>query len=167
MLQHEKLNKNKVTRDFKENYYVFVKDRAIIPGSSRPFKTKLQSTPYIVLSVRHTSSVVKRLSDGFTAMYSNNDLKKYDGGSQYFKDLPREVQELLIHKFQDLLADDLTTIARFDPLGVPDALPLQDLETCTPVSPGKDLDEKTEDEKDLQDYAKALIKEDIQEELSN
>ena len=166
-LQHERLNKNKVTRDFEENDYVFVKDRAIIPGSSRPFKTKLQSTPYIVLSVRHTSSVVKRLSDGFTAMYSNNDLKRYDGGSQYFKDLPQEVQEVLINKFQDLLADDLTTIAKFDPLGVPDALPLQDLETGTPVSPGKDLDEKTEDERDLQDYAKALVKEDIEEELSN
>ena len=88
---------------------------------------------FIVLSVRHTSSVVKRLSDGFTSLYSNNDLKRYNGGSPYFAELPPSVKNILVHKFTDLLADDLTEITRHDPLNIPDALQLLDLETGEPV----------------------------------
>jgi hypothetical protein len=46
-IRNEKLNANKVKREFKENDYVFVKDRARIPGSTRPLKTKLQCTPLL------------------------------------------------------------------------------------------------------------------------
>jgi len=137
--RNERLNRTKVNRIFNKYDYVFVKDRARIPGSTRPLKTKLQCTPYIVLSVRHTSSVVKRLADGYTSMYSNNDLKRYNGGNPYFKDLPKEVKDILINKFSDLLAEDLTTLTKFDPLDVPEALQLTDLESGEPENPaGKD-----------------------------
>jgi hypothetical protein len=79
------LNKNKINKDINVNDYVFVLDRAKVPGAPRPLKTKLQCTPYIVISVRHTSSVVRRLSDGFTSLYSHNDLKKYSGGTHYLR----------------------------------------------------------------------------------
>ncbi len=75
-----------------------------------------------MISVRHTSSVVRRLSDRFTGLYNHNDLKKFSGGNLLFKDLPKEVREILVNKFSDLFAEDLTTIARYDPLEVPNAL---------------------------------------------
>jgi len=164
-------NKNKVNRIFKENDYVFVLDRAQIPGATRPLKTKLQSTPYIVLSVRHTSCVVKRMSDGFTAMYSMNDLKKYEGGNPYFKDLPPEVKEVLIHKFSDLLAEDLTTLAKYDPLEVPDALKLFDLEEGEPVQTNSKDTVKTseppEEEAEILDYLNKLGAEDVRQDLTD
>ncbi len=72
--------------------------------------------------MRHTTSLVRRLSDGFNTLYSHNDLKRFSGGNPLFKDLPKEVKEILVNKFSDLLDDDLTTIARYDPLEVPNAL---------------------------------------------
>ncbi len=94
---------------------------------------------YSDLSKTYTSSVVRRLSDGFTSLYSHNVLKKYSGGNPLFKDLPREVKEILVNKFSDLLAEDLTTIARYNPLEVPNALQLIDFESGEPIEEsGKD-----------------------------
>jgi hypothetical protein len=138
-MRNFQLNKNKIHKDINVNDYVFVLDRAKVPGASRPLKTKLQCTPYIVISVRHTNSVVRRLSDGFISLYNHNDLKKYSGGNPLFKDLPREVKEILVNKFSDLLAEDLTTIARYDPLEVPNALQLIDFKSGEPIEEsGKD-----------------------------
>jgi hypothetical protein len=138
-MRNLQLNKNKINKDINVNDYFFVLDRAKVPGAPRPLKTKLQCTPYLVISVRHTSSVVRRLSDGFTSLYNHNDLKKYSGGNPLFKDLPREVKEILVNKFSDLLAEDLTTIARYDPLEVPNALQLIDFESGEPIEEsGKD-----------------------------
>ena len=168
---HQKLNKTKIERKFKPNDYVFVLDRAITPGASRPLKTKLQPAPYVVVYPLHVTSVVKRLSDGFTAMYSNNDLKKFTGGNPLFADLPPEVTNILLYKFKDLLSEDFSTIMRYDPLTVPDALPLHDLESGEPrqISDGSnkitetvsDLTEDPDFVKYLSDQERELIKDDI------
>jgi predicted transcriptional regulator len=172
-IRHEQLNKHKINNDINVNDYVFVLDRAKVPGSARPLKTKLQCTPYIVISVRHTSSVVRRLSDGFTALYSHNHIKKYKGGNPFFKDLPQEVKNILVNKFSDLLADDLTTIARHDPMEVPDAIQLMDLESGEPVKEsGRDskLAEISEekplsDENEINNYLNDIERNDILQDL--
>ena len=56
--------------------------------------TKLQPSPYIVVRPLWTTTLVKRLADGFTTLYSNNDLKKYNGGSPLFSDLPVEISRV-------------------------------------------------------------------------
>ncbi len=124
---HEKVNVHKINRKFEQYEYVFVLDRSITPGAPRPLKTKLQPSPYIVVKPLHVTSLVKRLADGFTALYSNNDLKKFEGGSKFFKDLPKEVLNVLLINFRDLLQSDFTTIMKFDTLALPNALPLHDL----------------------------------------
>jgi len=175
-MRNLQLNKNKINKDINENDYVFVLDRAKVPGASRPLKTKLQCTPYIVISVRHTSSVVRRLSDGFTGLYSHNDIKRYSGGNPLFKDLPKEVKDILVNKFSDLLAEDLTTIARYDPLEVPNALQLIDFESGEPIEEsGKDgkLVEKAEspenkedpDEVEVNKYLKDIDSNDLLQDL--
>ena len=109
-------------------------------------------------------------------MYSHNDLKRYSGGNPLFKDLPKEVKEILVNKFSDLLAEDLTTIARYDPLEVPNALQLIDFESGEPIEEsGKDgkLAESTEspenkedpDEVEVDKYLKDIDSNDLIQDL--
>ncbi len=100
-------------------------DRSIVPGNPRVLRTKLSPSPYICVRSLFTSSIIKRISDGYTTVYSNSDLKKYDKVSPLFNSLPPEVNKVLWNSFKDLLDSDLCTIASFDPLSIPEkAVPL-------------------------------------------
>jgi Reverse transcriptase (RNA-dependent DNA polymerase)/RNase H-like domain found in reverse transcriptase/Integrase zinc binding domain len=123
---HTKLNKNKIDKKFRENDIVFVLDRYNIPGNTRPLKTKYYSSPCIVLQPYYTTTLIQRISDGFKALYSNDDLKKYSGGDPLFKNLPKEISNILLHDFCDFLSQDLTTIIKYDPLDLPTGLNLKD-----------------------------------------
>jgi hypothetical protein len=168
---HKKINEHKINRKFEKYDYVFVLDRRITPGATRPLKTKLQPSPYIVIKPLHVTSLVKRISDGFTALYSNNDLKKFEGGSEFFKDLPKEVLHILLNKFQDLLQCDFATIMRFYTLELPNAFPLHDLETGSPSKAPNTID-STQDtpilgqDPDFLDYLTSQEQQDINEDIS-
>jgi hypothetical protein len=126
---NEVLNKHKITKQFRKYDYVFVVDRTQVPGSTRPLKTRFHPSPYIVLSPKFTSSLLMRLADNFQAVYSNNDIKRYEHTSPMFRTLPTEVSKILLHEFCNLLESDLSTIAKFDPLSIPTGIQLfQDTE---------------------------------------
>ena len=146
LLTNEKVNKNRLEKTFKVNDYVFVLDRYTVPGNSRPLHTKLQASPYIVVRPLWTTTLVKRLADGFTTLYSNDDLKKYHGGSPLFSDLPVEISKVLLHSFTDLLASDLTTITKYDNLDLPKGIQLYD-----PVSQSEEV------QKDIEQHDKENI----------
>jgi hypothetical protein len=76
LFTNKRLNKNKITKNFKPNDYVFVLDRLQTQGSSRPLKTKFHPPPYIVVKSYNTTILVKRLANGFMSVYSNDDIKK-------------------------------------------------------------------------------------------
>jgi hypothetical protein len=119
MIRNEKLNKNKIVKEFAPGDYVFCLDTLQVPGNSRPLKTRLSPSPYVVIRPLWTTTLVKRLSDGFLTIYSNDLLKLYDKTSPYFSGLPKEVSSVLLHKFSDLLDSDLLTICKFDDFKVP------------------------------------------------
>jgi hypothetical protein len=48
----------------------------------------------------------------------------YNGSSPLFNMLPPEVSKVLLHDFKDLLSSALTTITKYDPLNVPNAVKL-------------------------------------------
>lgn len=124
MLTNEKLNKNRISKEFKINDYVFVLDRYNMPGNTRPLKTKFHPSPYIVIRPLWTTTLVKRLADGFIALYSNDDLKRYDGKSPLFANIPKEISRVLLHDFQDLLESDISVITKHDPLDIPSGIEL-------------------------------------------
>ena len=124
LITNEKINKNRINKDFQINDYVFVLDRMQIPGNTRPLKTRFLPSPYIVIRPLWTTTLVRRLSDGFTTLYSNNDIKKYDKSSPHFQNLPPEISKVLLHDFQDLLESDLCTLTKFDSLELPPGLEL-------------------------------------------
>src|SRR5450830_76466 len=116
---NEKLNKSKIEKKFKINDYVFVLDRSIIIGAPRVLRTKYLPSPYIVIRQLFTTCIVKRISDGFTTVYSNNDIKLYVGQNPEFNTLPPEVTKILLNRFADLIDSDLETLTRFDPMPIP------------------------------------------------
>jgi hypothetical protein len=100
-------------------------DRAKIPGASRPLKTKLDPSPFVVIRTLPTTTLIRRLSDSATRLFSNNDIKKYEGGNKYFESLPKEVKNILVYKFEELLNEDFCTLAKIDPLNLPEGITLQ------------------------------------------
>jgi len=130
---HEKLNKNRIEKHFKPGDIVFVLDRYQIPGNSRPLKSKFHPSPFVVLKPYFTTCLVKRLADGFTALYNQEDMKIYKGTDPIFSTLPPEVSKVLLHEFKDLISEDFTTILKYDPLPVPSSIPLVD--TIDPKAP--------------------------------
>lgn len=124
MISNEKLNKHRVRKVFNINDFVFTIDRTRVPGNPRVLKTKLNPSPYIVIKPLWTTTLIKRLSDGFVALYHNQDIKKYENHSPFFQDLPVEVTKVLLHTFNDLISSDFSTLTQHDPLNIPSGLPL-------------------------------------------
>jgi hypothetical protein len=113
-ITNEKLNKNRITKEFQKYDYVFVLDRTQVPGASRPLKTKYHPSPYIVIKPFYVATLVKRLSDGFTSLYSNEDIKKYEATSPLFSTILPEVSKVPLQDFENLLDSDLCTITKYD-----------------------------------------------------
>jgi hypothetical protein len=122
----EKTNINKIHKEFSENDIVFALDRYTIPGNSRPLKTKFHPSPWMVVKPYHTTTLIKRLADGFTTLYSNNHIKKLKGGSPFFKTLPKAVQSVILHGFDNLLDSELENLIKIDPLTLPEGEKLYD-----------------------------------------
>ena len=112
----EKANEKRVEKSFKPNDIVFVVDTQIVPGNSRVLRTKLSPSPYVVIRSLWTTTIIRRISDGYTTLYHNSILKKYDHTSPLFATLPAEVSHVLLHKFADFLDSDFNVITQYDPL---------------------------------------------------
>jgi len=130
---HDRINKSRTDKTFKTNDIVFVLDRYILPGNSRPLKLKFFPSPWVVVKPYFTTCLVKRLADGFTALYSMDDLKLYKGADPIFSTLPPEVNKVLLHDFKDLIDTDFKIILKHDPLDIPTALKL--IDTVDPKFP--------------------------------
>lgn len=132
---HEKINQSRPEKgkNFKPNDIVFVLDRYNLPGNTRPLKTKFYPSPYVVLKPYFTTCLVRRLADGFTALYSMDDLKKYQGTDPVFSTLPPEVSKVLLHEFKELIDTDFKTLMQYDPLDIPTGIQLTD--TVDPEHP--------------------------------
>ena len=141
----EKVNKTRIEPIFKVNDIVFNLDTRKIPGATRPLKLKLSNSPFVVLKVLPVTCLVKRLSDGFTALYAKDDLKIYNKVSPLFRDLPIEIKHALIYSFEDFLSTDFSTIAKYDDLDLPNGIPLMDKEL---------LDQKLVTDPDMEDDIK-------------
>jgi hypothetical protein len=130
---HKKINKTRLDKDFKTNDIVFVLDRYNIPGNTRPLKQKYHPSPWVVLKPYFTTVLIRRLADGFTTLYSKDDLKRYVKTDPIFSTLPPEVNKVLLHDFRDLLSEDFKILLEHDPLVIPKNTQL--LDTIEPTHP--------------------------------
>ena len=149
MITNEKLNKNRVNKNFKPNDIVFALDRYQIPGNTRPLKLKFFPSPYLVLKPLWTTTLVRRISDGFTTLYNNDSLKKYEGADPLFSTLPVEIRRVLLHNFQEFLTSDFTTITKFDDFSLPTGIKLYD-----PVEPNN---QKSNQENELPNPSNIML----------
>ena len=74
----------------------------------------------------YTTVLIQRIADGFRALYSNDDIKKYNGADTIFSTLPPEVNKVLLHDFKDMLDSDFKIILENDPLSIPNGITLFD-----------------------------------------
>jgi hypothetical protein len=174
---HEKVNKTRTDKQFKQNDIVFVLDRYNLPGNTRPLKSKFYPSPYVVLKPYFTTCLVRRLADNFTALYSMDDLKLYKGTDPIFSTLPVEVSKVLLHDFKDLIDSDYLTILQHDPLDIPTGIPF--IDTVSPSTPddqdifnpikGESVDEQEINSNnevpsdDFQEQTNQIIEEEIEE----
>jgi len=126
IIAHERVNKNRITKNWAPGDIVFVLDRAQVPGNTRPLKTKFSNSPCVIIRCLFNTSLIRRLSDNFVSLYANDALKKYDGADPIFSTLPKEISKVLLHKFQDFLSFDFTEIAKFDTFDIPNGIQLFD-----------------------------------------
>jgi len=57
---------------------------------------------------------VERLSDGFQAVFSNNDLKKFEPMGPEFQSLPQEIQKICSKPFSDLSPEDFLKVMEME-----------------------------------------------------
>ena len=101
-----------------------------------------------------STTLVKRLADGFVTLYSNSDLKRYDNKSPLFNNLPPEVNKVLLHNFQDLLQSDMAVLTQHDNLNIPQGIQLfqqeeiadSDNEVVAPIGPDRTKNNATNEQ---------------------
>jgi hypothetical protein len=124
MTTNEKLNKTRIKTNFQPGDYVFVLDRQIVEGNSRVLKTKFSPSPWIVIKPLWTTTLIRRLADGFVTLYANGDIKLFSGIDPIFKGVPVEIQRVLINRFSTLTEADLATISKHATIDIPNSIPL-------------------------------------------
>jgi hypothetical protein len=114
------------------------------------------------MSVKYSTVLVKRISDGFISLYSQDDVKRYDAQSELFKDIPPQISKVLLHDFTNLMTEDFSTIVKYDPLNVPPGRPI----TLKPNNKNNPLKEpeEGEDEDELR-YLEGIQQEIFQRDL--
>ena len=88
-----------------------------------------------------TTTIIRRIADGFSAIYQNSNIKKYEKTSPLFATLPLEVSHVLLHKFADFLDHDFKIITLHDPLNQNQGLKLFSAENKDEIE-NNDLDEE-------------------------
>ena len=107
------------SKNFEKGDIVYALDRYNLPGNSRPLKTVFFPSPFIIIETFFTTSLIERLADKFRTLISNNDIKKFKNNSKIIKDLPEEIQKVLLGDFKDIIEEDISKIAKIDPLEIP------------------------------------------------
>ena len=115
----------------------------------------------------YVTTLVKRLSDGFTSLYSNDDIKKYEATSPLFSTIPPEVSKVLLHDFENLLDSDLCTITKYDKFDLPGGIDLLEDSDTTPNSPSNSSDLFTEDMTVPESVAEILPELSLSDKLAN
>ena len=144
----ESNNKNKIRKNFNRGDIVFLQDFSIKDGKTRPLKSKFSPIPHIVLEVYPVSCLIKKLATGYTQIYSNDHLKKYDRLDPSFSILPPEVTDI-IKGPRDLDELDIQTLQRFDDFSLPKGIPLMNIDDLKNPKVTNPIDDETEADKIL------------------
>jgi len=118
------LNQNRTHHKFYAGQFVFVKDKTIILGSTRPLKTTYKNDPWVIINAKPTTALVRRLGDGYMTVYGYNDMKLYSSLDPEFSHLPQSVKDVLINKYEQLTTLHYKTIREHATLDLPDNDPL-------------------------------------------
>ena len=142
------INKNRSENTYMEGSLVFVKDRSMIAGSTRPLRSLFSKAPYVITRVLKTTVCVKRLCDSFEQVYSKNDCKSYKNLSNMFKNLPQPVIAILSQNsdFKSLDKRQIELLQRSSPIDFPGGLNLVEDKNDSELNTLLDSDTDSEDD---------------------
>ena len=124
--RNDRLNKTRVKNvKYKVNDIVFVRDMSILTGAPRPLKTHFSNSIYVIKQVKHTTAVVRRLSDNFEQLYSLNDIKRYEPLNPIFDELPESIRNILTGDVTQITPIQLNKIRNEDPFDFPGGIDLE------------------------------------------
>ena len=101
--------------------------------------------------------LVKRLSDGYTTTYSNNDFKKYNALDKSFLNLPNAVLDIIKGESLEIDAITMNILQKYDDFSLPPNQPLN-LPTLKP----ENFEEQTKNSPDLELHNISSTHEDLQ-----
>ena len=110
----EKRNRTRVNREFVVGDFVFIKDRSITIGSTKPLRTKFYAIPFIILYVKPATVLIQRLSDGLILNRHKNDIKKYIKFSEEFNNLPPEVLKICQQEIYEITNQQLENLLKVE-----------------------------------------------------
>jgi hypothetical protein len=109
----EYVNKHKIFKQFELGDLVFLRDRTIPTGSTKPLRTYLLNDPCIVIQIKDASMVVRRITDNMTIYNrSKNDVKKYIKFDDEFKSLPEAVRKICEQEPPNLTEQDIKDLLK-------------------------------------------------------
>ena len=114
--RHSKVNKNKISKELFVGDIVFVRDRSKVQGSTRPLKSYFVNTPFIVLHLKPTTCLVKRIKDNTVLNRSKNDIKKYVKFDSEFDDVTEPVKVICEQDKHEITEQQMEDLLRVDNL---------------------------------------------------
>ena len=146
--RNKMINKNRSATTYIEGNLVFVKDRSMIAGSTRPLRSLFSKAPYVITRVLKTTVCVKRLCDSFEQVYSKNDCKSYKNLSSMFKNLPQPVITILSQNsdFKNLNKRQIELLQRSSPIDFPGGINLEKDKNDSDLNTLVDSDTDSEDD---------------------
>ncbi len=139
---HQTINKNRTDKSskFKPGDMVFAIDRYVIPGNSRPLKTKFFPSPFVIIETKYTTSLIERIADKFRTLISNDDIKVFNH-KEKFPGVPDIITKALGHDFDTILPSEYEEIIRSDPLEIPPGISFRNtLDNIENIESGKITD---------------------------
>ena len=125
----EKKNTNKIIKDLNIGDIVLVKDQSKILGTTQPLKPYYLTSPYLILFVRPTSVILKRISDHLIICRSKNDVKKYNNLDENFHNLPDIVKQICQQDNFLLSSADLTNLLKVEDFNFENFAAAEDLDS--------------------------------------
>ena len=114
--QINRLNKTRITRQLEVGDIVLIKDHSQILGSTRPLKTRYLHSPFIIVHIMPSTTIIRRISDSWVTGRHKDDLKRYIPLAPEFKDLPDIVKRICEQTVHELTEKQLEELIKIDDL---------------------------------------------------
>ena len=108
------INKSRTSSNFQIGELVLVKNFMKRTGENIALRPNFIKIPFKILSVSEVTSVVEKVTDQTVYKLSNNHIKRYKALDPDFDHLPKNVQDIMAKRFEQLTEQQLSQLIEID-----------------------------------------------------